>query len=596
MDFLNNLIDVTLEKDQPKVQNAYTYLEKKLTKEEVEHASRVTKILIEKGLGAETLIAGLLHDTIYNKKSTFEDIKNNFGENVAGIVKEIAIIKEVVDSNYSRLDSETISSLVFSISSDLQTIIIILAEVTEMLGEALRESSHPKRLIAVTKEIYSPLALKLGIARSNWKIEDDCFKLESPEAYEKIKKLVNKTREEREALIEEVKEEISKLINGKIDFQISGRPKNFKAIHEKLKKTIFRNIHDLYGIRIICNKEKDCYEALGYVHSKYPIIPGAFDDYIAKPKSNGYKSIHTAIKRDEDILEVQIRTWEQHLRIESNLYWEYKKLKQNRDFEKKLSWERQLIEWQKSIGEESNKKKFYSKRIFVFTPKNEVISLPSGATTIDFGFAVHTDIGKKIKQAKVNGFLVPIETKLQNLDKVEIITDNKIQIKESWINNVITEKAKSKIKAHFGMTSTKKIKNPIQTASLKKIKMADCCHPLPGEDVIGVKTTKRKIIIHKKNCPNLKKISKTKLVEISFDKGEGKTQLKVSGIDRIGLLGEILNEIKKNNGHILKTNFDIKKSGYVIATFDIEIANLTKLEKLMEKLGKIPSINSIERI
>lgn len=357
-------------------------------------------------------------------------------------------------------------------------------------------------------------------------------------------------------------------------------------------------MYDIYGIRIICNKEQECYEILGKIHSKYNFIKEAFDDYIAKEgKGIGkkdYQSIHTAITRNNDIIEIQIRTWQQHLKTESSIYWEYKRLRKNKYFDNKLSWERQLIEWQKSIGEENKTKKIAGEKIFIFTPKNEIISLPENATALDFAFAVHTDIGNKAKQAKINGELCALETKLKNLDRLEIIIDKKNTIKQNWLMIVKSEKAKSRIKNYFGIKTTQTTKKPLIQQE-KKIKMAECCNPLPGEDVIGVKTTKRKIIIHKKDCPNIKKINKNKLIEISFEKTKGTTKLKINAIDRIGLLGEILEEFKKNKIKLRSSNFKIKTSGYVEAVFEIDVKNIQTLEKLIKKLQEINSIQSIER-
>jgi len=581
-------------KEKEIIDLATAFIKERLSEKEYDHSIRTAQIIIQKGLSHETITAALLHDTIYSNKATFEEITQLFGKSIADVVNETSTIEKLIETNFPRLTSETITSLILSTSSDLQTILIQMAELSDLLEQSL-PTEYGKRLIRVVREIYVPLSLKLGLGRSNWKLEDDCFKIDNPNGYYKIKQLVNKTRETREELIEIVTKEVQDFLKDKVDVQVSGRPKNFAAIYSKMKKTTFKNINDLYGIRIICNKDKECYEVLGYIHSKYPLLPNAFDDYIAKPKANGYKSIHTAVKRENDIIEFQIRTWEQHLRIESNLYWEYKKLKQNRDFEKALSWERQLIEWQKSIGENVTNKKNYSKRIYTFTPKGEVISLPKGASVIDFAFAIHTEIGKKMKKAKVNSIFVPLETTLNNLDKVEIILDKKVQIKEPWLQFAKTEKAKTKIKQHFGFKTIIKKKVEQSTRSIKKIKLADCCNPLPGEDVIGVKTTKRRIIIHKKDCINLKKIPKTKLIEIAFEENQGKTRIVVGAVDRIGLLGEILKEIKKSSGRIIKTNFDIKKTGYIEAEFTLEIKGIEKLENLMEKIAKIPSIQRVER-
>ncbi len=594
---MNNttLLSAFNNKDSELISKAIDLAKNKLNNKYFSHAIETTELLADKGLAKETIIAAILHDTIYENALTYDEIKNNFGEEVAGVVREISIINNVVKTNFPKIGSETLSSIILSISSDIQTIIIQIAELTNILEKKELTKDYGKTLIPLIKEVYVPLSLKLGLGRTNWKLEDDCFKLENPSAYSKIKKLVNKTREEREKIISEVKEEVEDLFKGKSDVQLTGRPKNFYSIYKKMKKVPFKQINDLYGMRLLCNKERDCYEVLGRIHSKYPLLPDAFDDYISKPKATGYKSIHTAVKRGQDIIEFQIRTWEQHLRIESNLYWEYKKLKQNRDFEKNLSWERQLVEWQKSIGQDTEKRRVISKKIYVFTPKNEVVSLPIGATVIDFAFAIHTEIGLKMKQTKINNKIAPLESELKNLDRIEIITDKKNQIKETWLNYVKTEKAKTKIKQYFGIKAVLKRKSVLGLKTIQKIKLAECCKPLPGEDVIGVKTTKRKIIIHKINCTNVKNVSKEKLVEITLENNQGKTKLLVTGTDRVGLLGEILNEIKKSSSKITKTNFNIKKSGYVEAEFDIEINNIKKLEKLMEKIASIPSIQSVER-
>ncbi len=551
-----------------------------------EHVIRVANNLIKKKMRQEAIIAWLLLHS--NKEAESESVNN--------IIIECKRIQEVINYNYNKLPAETLTSLILSLATDIQTIIIKMTEINDLLRYPVEKNNE--KIIFVAKNIYAPLTLKLGISDLNWQISDNCFRLEKPNEYAKIKKLINKTREEREKTIMEIQHEIENLLKHKLETQTFGRPKNFFSIYEKMKRTPFKKMYDIYGIRIICNKEKDCYEILGNIHEKYDFIKEAFDDYIAKEGKGigkkGYQSIHTAIKRKDDIIEIQIRTWQQHLRTESSIYWEYKRLRKNRDFDNKLSWERQLVEWQKSIGEENKQKRITGEKIFVFTPKNQIITLPENSTALDFAFAVHTDIGKKAKQAKINGQLNSLETKLKNLDKIEIIIDKKNTIKQNWLNIVESEKAKSKIKNFFGIKITKK-KNNVCNQQEKKIKMAECCNPLPGEDVIGVKTTKRKIIIHKKDCKNLKTIPKNKLVEIFFEKTKGTTKLKINAIDRIGLLGEILQEFKKNQAKLRTSNFKIKNTGYVEAIFEIEVKNIKVLDKIIEKLKEINSIQSIER-
>lgn len=585
----------TIKEKNKEIINALNYVIKKTNKNNFERNKRVAFELLEKNLPLGAILPVILKE-IQLTEFEEKEIIQNFGEEVLLNTKTIKQMEDIVDRNYGKLPTETISSIVLSLSNTFQPIITKIAETADALYKKEKfvwENNYAKK----AEEIYYPLATKLGLNDYAWKIQDFSFRVINPQGFEKIKKLVNKERKQREEFVEEVKKEIEKLLEGKLNVQVSGRPKNFKAIFEKLKKVTFQKMHDIYGIRIICQKEKDCYEALGYIHSKYEIIPEAFDDYIARPKSSGYKSIHTAVRRKSDVIEVQIRTWEQHLRIEGESYWEYKKLRKDKEFEKELVWERQLLEWQKSLGKEGLNKKTTGKRIFVFTPKNDAISLPVGASVIDFAYAVHTDIGKRMEKAKVNGNFVPLETKLNNLDSVEIFVTEKPQLKKTWLISVATDKAKQKIRHFFGLTQSIKKKIPqLQINDLKKIKMAECCHPLPGEDVIGVKTTKRKIIVHKKDCVNIKKVSKERLIHIDFEREKGKTQMRVRAIDRPGLIGEILAEIKQSSATLTNTNFKIKKNGYAEAIFELEIGNVAKLEKLMEKIENIPSVQGVERI
>ena len=336
------------ETTQKEISNALNYLKENNIKTNFERQKRVSEELLSKKMPKESSLAVILKE-IPAEKLNEKEIENKFGKDALRVVKVLQQIEGVVERNFGKIPSETLSSIILTISPEFEPIIVKIAEVSDALfykDKIIYEKDYAQK----ADQIYYPLATKLGLSDFAWKIQDFSFRVINPTAFEKIKQLVNKTRVEREALVEEVQKEIEGLLKGKLECQVSGRPKNFKAIFDKLKKTPFAKMYDIYGIRIICNKDKDCYEALGFVHSKYEIIPESFDDYIAKPKTSGYKSIHTAVQRGKDVVEVQIRTWEQHLRIEGETYWQYKNVKKDKEFEKELSWERQLIEWQKSIG------------------------------------------------------------------------------------------------------------------------------------------------------------------------------------------------------------------------------------------------------
>ncbi|VVB74428.1 Region found in RelA / SpoT proteins [uncultured archaeon] len=574
---------------QKEIQKAEDYLKKnKLPAGEV--VKKTVEELRKKGIPKEAILALMLHK-IPAEKINAKEIKEMFGEKTLEIMQTINRMEEIIQKNYGRIPAETLGSIALSISNEFEPIIVKLAETANEL-----EAGMDKEEVKIAEDIYAPMATKLGLNDYAWKLQDYSFKVTNPEGWRKIKNLVNKDRKEREELVETVRKEVEELIKGKLTAEVTGRPKNFRAIFEKLKKVPFQRMHDLYGVRIICNKEKECYEALGYIHSKYEIIPEAFDDYITKPKSDGYKSIHTAVKRGKDIIEVQIRTWEQHLRALGQSYWSYKKIRKDKEFEKELSWERQLIEWQKEMGKTPLGKKISGRKIFAFTPKNEAIALPQGASVIDFAFAVHSDIGKRMEKAKVNGKIVPIETKLNNLDRVEIIVSEKPQMKKTWLTNAVSDKARAKVKAFFGLTNTRTKRIITKISDVKKIKMAECCHPLPGEDVVGVKTTKRKIVMHKKDCPNIQNMSKSKLMEIDFEREKGKTLIRVAVIDRPGILGEMLGEIRHSGATLVNTSFKMKHSGYAEAIFEIEIGSAAKLDRLIEKIENIPSVQSAQRV
>ncbi len=597
---LNDLLHPYSKSEQQKISLAIDLIKTDLPQSKFEHNLRVAKLLVTKKLSYDIIIAGLLHNLFLDGFSKEPELRESFGDDVTESIKEITLVGNIINKNYPKIPAKTMASLVLSITSNLSTLLIQQADLVDRLE--FEKSKRMKLLAQLAIEVYSPLAVKLGLDDFNWKLQDFGFRIEKPREYAKVKRLVTKTREEREETVEELREYLEKFLKSKkLTAQVFGRPKNFRSIYKKLQKVSFKQMHDIYGIRIICDKEKECYEILGHIHSKFDFIKYAFDDFIAKEGVGkgykGYRGIHTAIKKDNNIFEIQIRTWEQHLKSESSIYWEYKRLNKDAFFEKDLSWERQLIEWQKSVGKIITKKGILTKKIFAFTPLNEVIPLPIGSTALDFAFAIHTSVGSKALKAKINGKTMPLDTELNNLDKLEIITSNKQELKRTWLNLVKSDKAKTKIKRFFGINigKQKKITSKLATVNLKKIKLAECCHPLPGEDVIGVKTTKRKIIIHKTTCSNLKTIDKNKLVEIEFEKAKGQAKIKLTAIDRIGLLGEILAEIKKKNVVLLETNFKIKKSGFVEAHFTIEAKNVQKVEKLINSLEKINAIHHVER-
>jgi len=430
------------------------------------HPLEVAKILIDLGMDENSVIAGLLHDVLEDTDVTPETIEKEFNSDVLSLVESVTKLEKLnfypkeLPADFYR--AKNIKKMFLSIANDVRVVIIKLADrLHNMRTLEFHDPEKQKRIAKETLEIYAPLAHRLGVWEIKWQLEDLAFKFLEPEKYREIARKVTETRKEREESVQKAIEKIKKALEeANIKAEVTGRAKHLYSIYQKMeKKNIdIEEMYDLLGIRIIVNEVKECYEVLGIVHNIWVPIPGRFKDYIANKKSNNYQSLHTTvIGENGKPLEIQIRTWEMHRIAEYGVaaHWRYKEdMKQIDYFELKLSWLRQILEWQKDLPSdvfvELVKNDLFGKEIYVFTPKGEIISLPQGSTPIDFAYAIHTEIGHRCKQAKVNGKIVPLDYVLQNGDIVEIIT-SKEEGKPSrdWLNIVKTSQAKTKIKQYF---------------------------------------------------------------------------------------------------------------------------------------------------
>ncbi|PMQ01764.1 MAG: (p)ppGpp synthetase [Dictyoglomus sp. NZ13-RE01] len=430
------------------------------------HPLEVAKILIDLGMDENSVIAGLLHDVLEDTDVTPETIEKEFNSDVLSLVESVTKLEKLnfypkeFPADFYR--AKNIKKMFLSIANDVRVVIIKLADrLHNMRTLEFHDPEKQKRIAKETLEIYAPLAHRLGVWEIKWQLEDLAFKFLEPEKYREIARKVTETRKEREESVQKAIEKIKKALEeANIKAEVTGRAKHLYSIYQKMeKKNIdIEEMYDLLGIRIIVNEVKECYEVLGIVHNIWVPIPGRFKDYIANKKSNNYQSLHTTvIGENGKPLEIQIRTWEMHRIAEYGVaaHWRYKEdMKQIDYFELKLSWLRQILEWQKDLPSdvfvELVKNDLFGKEIYVFTPKGEIISLPQGSTPIDFAYAIHTEIGHRCKQAKVNGKIVPLDYVLQNGDIVEIIT-SKEEGKPSrdWLNIVKTSQAKTKIKQYF---------------------------------------------------------------------------------------------------------------------------------------------------
>ncbi len=586
--------------------------DKEWGKNKLQHSLRAASILSEFGFDNATTIAAILHDAFIYNLATVQEIESGFGKDVAEILEEFAKMRSIEKRNFGKIDTGLLSKIILATAKDIRTIFVKIAARFDGLQNpmGLKEKELQENALVALK-IYAPICHKLGLYELKSLLEDIGLKVLHPGIYQKIKKLVGKTKEQREALLQEAIAEFTELMRKeKKEVTIEGRVKDFYAIYKKMtgeNKKPFNEIYDLLGIRIICKSIKECYEVLGVVHSSYALLPNKFTDYIANPKRNRYRSIHTVVEWKNRPLEVQIRTWEMHYENETGLaaHWEYKQCAKDKDFDKKLSWAKQLVEWQRKMKKEggfinSLKMDFGKNRIFVFTPKGEVVVLPEGSTPIDFAFAIHSDLGNKCQRVKVNGKIVPLDYKLDNTDTIEVIPAKKPQVKRQWLTFVKSAKAQSKIRQKLGIKTTKKPKKKnraLTTASDKIARIARCCNPLPGDEIIGFRTTKRKITIHRKECKNVSGMNERGLLQVGWglSKKDYSVEIKVNARDKPGVLPSILNVFENARVAINSTNAKVNPNSTATCTFNVKIKNLEQLEELIKRIRQLPAVFSVER-
>lgn len=677
----------------------------------ITHPVEVAKILMDLGMEETVIIAGLLHDVLEDTKVPKEEIEKEFGKDVLSLVEAITKLEKLSFYPTEAYRAQNLRKMFIAMAKDIRVIIIKLADrLHNMQTLQYHDEEKQKRIAKETLEIYAPLAHRLGVWDIKWRLEDLAFRYLEPEKYHYVAKKVAETRKEREKFIEKaieiIKEELKKT---GINAEVTGRAKHLYSIYQKmLRRGIeIEEMYDLLGVRVIVNSEKECYEVLGIIHNLWKPVPGRFKDYIANKKSNNYQSLHTTvIAMDGKPLEVQIRTWEMHRVAEYGIaaHWLYKEeIKKPDYFEEKLSWLRQLLEWQKELADdqeflESIKSDLFEREIYVFTPKGDIIALPQGSTPIDFAYAIHTEVGHRCRGAKVNGKIVPLNYVLKNGDIVEIIT-SKEEGKPSrdWLNIVKTTQAKNKIKQYFKKIAREEtiekakelleneikrnedwlreflqkteislndlIEHPLGKSFLSEsgfkevesfllsvgtgditpqqfiekfkreykkelvvpisseekreqlvegveisgldnimMRIAECCHPIPGDKVIGYISKGRGIVIHRIDCPNLVNLKKThpeKIVPIEWQKikgGKYKTGIEIEAIDRVGLLKDIIERVAQARINILDLATKVGKDGIARIKLIVEIDNPPAFYYLMEEIKKLSDIISVRRL
>lgn len=434
------------------------------------HPIEVTAMLADMRMDVDTLAAGLLHDVAEDTEYGIEYMWVQFSETIAVMVDGVTKLKRInqlsnVRQGVADQKAESLRKMFLAMVEDVRVVLIKLADRLHNMRTLDGQPDHKRRRIArETMDIFAPLANRLGIAQIKWELEDISFRYLEPAKYQQLARAMDQKRAEREAWVERIKEQLGQELKANnIEAEITGRPKHIYSIWRKMqrKEIGFDQIYDVHGFRILVETEADCYAALGIVHSMWRPIPGEFDDYVANPKDNMYRSLHTAVlgRSNGRPMEVQIRTHEMHQVSEYGIaaHWRYKEqTKHDSRFEDNIAWLRQLMEWRQDVTDadefvDSMKTDVFNDRVYVFTPEGDVIDLPADSTPIDFAYAIHTELGHRCRGANVDGKLVSLDHKLKNGEQVSVIAAKRGGPTRDWLNPnleyVTTQRARSKIRA-----------------------------------------------------------------------------------------------------------------------------------------------------
>jgi len=439
----------------------------------VQHALAVAAILVELGLDHETIAAAMLHDVVEDTGISLDDLKRDFGARIAGLVDGVTKMKVIqefraegggVRKEHSQ--AESLRKMLLAMAEDVRVVLIKLADrLHNMRTLAALSEDKQRRIARETMDIYAPLANRLGIWQVKWELEDLSLRYLEPDAYRQIAAWLAEKRVDREAYVARFVETLAQeMKRSGIAAEVSGRVKHIYSIWRKMRRKgkDFGEIFDMRAVRVLVSDIRECYAALGAVHSLWQHVPGEFDDYIATPKENNYRSIHTAVIGPQGkTVEVQIRTHDMHNQSELGVaaHWRYKEgAKHDKAFDDKIAWLRSLLEWKDEVAGavefvDQFKSEVFSERVYVFTPKGNIVDLQAGATPLDFAYHIHTDVGHRCRGAKVNGHMVPLIYSLKTGDRVEVITVKEGGPSRDWMSPHLgylhTSKARSKVQAWF---------------------------------------------------------------------------------------------------------------------------------------------------
>ena len=671
------------------------------------HPCAVVEILADFGFDSSTVIAAFLHDVLEDTSVTYDQLREEFGDEIVELVEGVTKLDKLQFVNREEAQAENFRKIFVAMAKDLRVIIIKLADrLHNMRSLQYLPEEKQQRIARETLDIYAPLAGRLGISFFKCELEDLAMKYLYPAEYKYVAESVNKKRSERQGFLDAICKQIeAKLKEMGIHGEVNGRPKHFYSVYKKMHNLHIDidQIYDLLAVRIIVDTVKDCYTMLGEIHTMWKPLPGRFKDYIAMPKANNYQSLHTTVVTPfNETFEIQIRTYEMHKIAEYGVaaHWKYKEGTTGKDSEldSKVRWLREVMDAQKDIDGakefmDAVKINVFDDEVFVFTPKGDVFDLPVGSTPLDLAYKIHSAIGNKCIGAKVNKRMVPLSTKLANGDIVEILTSNASKGPSlDWLKYVHTASARSKIRAYFkkekkdeniargkemlereakrrgyaladiftpdilsgilqrhamsseedlyamvgygGLTTsqvlTKIIEGfkkedhtaqnaqlpavPIQEQKPRKhsksgvlingnanftVRMAQCCSPVPGDEIIGYISRGRGVSIHRKDCPNVKGMEEERLIQASWD-SDGEEMFNATLIitveNKDGVIASITALIANARLNIVAANARLEdKTGLGEFTVTVQIKQGSVLEELVKKIRAIDGVIEVHR-
>ena len=669
----------------------------------ITHPIAVANILLDLGMDYSSVCAALLHDVIEDTDATEEDLREKFGDQITELVLGVTKLKKITFKSKEQEQAENFRKMFFAMAKDIRVLIIKLADRLHNMRTVEALSRERQEALAnETLEIYARLASRLGLSYMKCEMEDICLKVLHPEAYEELVREVSLKRAERQEIVDRLCADLRDMMKEhNLTGEVSGRPKHFYSIYKKMteKHKTFEQIYDLTAVRIIVNSVEACYEVLGLIHSRWKPIPGRFKDYIAVPKPNNYQSLHTTVMTNFGTpFEIQIRTYEMHRIAEYGIaaHWKYKEQAGRSDVgnsDEQLTWLRGVMDAQGEATDpqelyESLKVDLYEGQVFIFTPNGDVVVLPEGSTPIDFAYSVHSEIGNRCVGAKINNRIVPLETKLETGDYVEIITSNNSKgPSRDWLRVVKTTQARTKIRAWFkkemkeenirrgkemldleakrlgyslpsllvpewlnvvmqrysisslddlyasigyGGYSVRQIlpklidfyrkEKKVKEQALAKgggmggkknaaailidgepdllCRIARCCSPVPGDDIVGYVSNGRGVTVHRVGCPNLAGVDKKKLISASWgDKTDSSfvVSLQIVAANSDNLIVDVSTVISGLKLSIHSINGRVDRNDMATLTIGVNVNSIKEIDLLVSKLQQLPAVSKVFR-